>query len=946
MKLLLLLASAAIASNICDAPIVCSGNEISHSNRDGSLHVPATFGQMPGSCLLTEGASGDAFWGTCPGASGGIDSAQASALIGDSLALNAHGWQTAAQVDTIVHDTANVLRSSLGGGAIYSSSTPITVNTTSLTNLMPGISTIPGANQAPGFVYELRWHGYGSWATLANTLTQTISLGGTTLLSNALAGSSVPYLQAGQGVKFTTDLVVYAQTAIGATATVKIKGFLEVDGGFYQGHTVYYRLNVDEVATVNTTAANALSESVQWSAAAGNTLTLDDAAEWLTTTQTTASFPPSGAASGDLSGSFPGPIVAGLLGHSLGALTVGYPNWNGSSWVWTTPTGAVTSVFGRTGAVTATSGDYTAAQVGAEPTITAGTTAQYWRGDKSWQTLNPSAVGAEPAITAGTTAQYWRGDKSWQTFPTTWAWGSLTGIPANVASFGSLANAAGALTNNGSGTFSYTAIPTSLPPNGSAGGDLSGTYPNPGVAKVNGGSVPASAPLLGTNSSAQPVSVTTLPTSAEPAHTGDATNSAGSLAMTVGALKGVSLPTLSAGLLRYNGSAFAWDATSYLSANQSITWTASGTDVSGTASGATSITPTLTVTGLRGNALPTLATGYLNWTGSAWALSAVSGGMSNPMTTTGDMIYSSSGSTPARLAVGTSSQVLMGGTIPTWASSLPNSAIPSFFGDVTGTINATAVNRINGVSLAGLSTGLLKVTTGTGTPSTAVAGTDYFGVPSGTTSQILSGTGSVLSTLPTAAMPALTGDVTTSAGTVATTIQPGVVTLAKQATLAANSVEGNLTGSAATPVAVPASTTGVVSSVAVRDVNGGLTSDQLSQAVQTIAVGTAISANLANGGTVLIGASGVPGALTAATTVTFSNPLIGSTTRLIFKQGTTSFAVTFTISGYTFYQNGKTAGVASGSIALLAADMTLSQYYTAAITWLSATTASVALLKS
>ena len=54
-----------------------------------------------------------------------------------------------------------------------------------------------------------------------------------------------------------------------------------------------------------------------------------------------------------------------------------------------------------------------------EPTITAGTTSQYWRGDKSWQTLptvptTPGAVGAEPAIAAGTTAQYWRGDKSWQ----------------------------------------------------------------------------------------------------------------------------------------------------------------------------------------------------------------------------------------------------------------------------------------------------------------------------------------------------------------------------------------------------------------------------------------------------------------------------------------------------------------------------------------------------
>jgi hypothetical protein len=56
------------------------------------------------------------------------------------------------------------------------------------------------------------------------------------------------------------------------------------------------------------------------------------------------------------------------------------------------------------------------------------------------------------------------------------------------------------------------------------------------------------------------------------------------------------------------------------------------------------------------------------YTGSAWA-NLDTTGMTNPMTTTGDTIYSSSGSTPARLGIGSTGQVLtVASGVPSWAS--------------------------------------------------------------------------------------------------------------------------------------------------------------------------------------------------------------------------------------------------------------------------------------
>src|SRR5262245_26131377 len=74
-------------------------------------------------------------------------------------------------------------------------------------------------------------------------------------------------------------------------------------------------------------------------------------------------------------------------------------------------------------------------------------------------------------------------------------------------------------------------------------------------------------------------------------------------------------------------------------------------------------------------------------------------------------------------------------------------------------------------------------------------------------------------TLQAAQFPALTGDVTTVAGNLATTIANAAVSLAKMANLAANSVIGNTTGSAAVPAAVALTSAATASTVMFRDAN-------------------------------------------------------------------------------------------------------------------------------
>jgi hypothetical protein len=120
------------------------------------------------------------------------------------------------------------------------------------------------------------------------------------------------------------------------------------------------------------------------------------------------------------------------------------PGQTAANWGLTGAHFTITQIIsaGATGTVPSSDAVYTAL-AGKEPTLAAGTAGQYYRGDKTWQAHDKASVGLgnvdntsdankpvsnaqqtalngkEASIAAGTAAQYWRGDKTWQTLDKT-----------------------------------------------------------------------------------------------------------------------------------------------------------------------------------------------------------------------------------------------------------------------------------------------------------------------------------------------------------------------------------------------------------------------------------------------------------------------------------------------------------------------------------------------
>lgn len=230
--------------------------------------------------------------------------------------------------------------------------------------------------------------------------------------------------------------------------------------------------------------------------------------------------------------------------------------------------------------------------------------------------VNLGGVGAD-------NTKYLRGDQTWATPTALATWGSITGILSNQLDLqGVLDSKLSAITVDsplsGAGTpASHLTVDLSSKQNVSSI-----------LTALAGLSYSSSTPFVKmTGASSFSLDTATYITGNQNINlSGDLSGSgATSISGTVTGIQGKGI-TLSTGFLKYSGSAWTFDNSTYLTGNQNIT-------LSGDASGSGTTAISVTNSGLKGVALPALSTGYLYYNGSAWVFQTPSGGSADPVAT-------------------------------------------------------------------------------------------------------------------------------------------------------------------------------------------------------------------------------------------------------------------------------------------------------------------------
>jgi hypothetical protein len=270
----------------------------------------------------------------------------------------------------------------------------------------------------------------------------------------------------------------------------------------------------------------------------------------------------------NLLGNRPANCVAGQVFLATDTGTLSYCSVPGSPGTWQAVTGALASVFGRTGAVTAQAGDYTAAQVTNAAVVNAANTyaGGFLQNFGADDVLLPIHASDPATCTAGqlefnstsTNGKLCTATNTWTAISTGSGVMQLTGdvtagpgsgpLPATVTKInGTTVPTSSAADQTIVTTASATAAWVTLANCAAAGGVLQYATATHGYSchtltaadipaalgnttSVNGSTIPAGTTLMTTS--------TALATAQEPAHSGDVTNPAGSLAMTLATVNG------------------------------------------------------------------------------------------------------------------------------------------------------------------------------------------------------------------------------------------------------------------------------------------------------------------------------------------------------------------------------------------------------------------------